>query len=53
MSNDIRLGEISQHITQPSITNIAFQKFIWNFIQISQVSMSFDPDLGRHMAAVS
>ena len=41
MSNDIRLGKISQkHIAQPSITNIALQKFIQNFIKISQVSMS-------------
>ena len=42
MSNDIRLGEISQHIAQPSITNFAFEKFIVHleFIQISQVSMS-------------
>ena len=28
MANDIRLGEISQHIAQPSITKIAFEKFI-------------------------
>ena len=28
MSNDIRLGEISQHIAQPSVTNIAFKKFV-------------------------
>ena len=26
MSNDIRLGEISQHIAQPSITKIAIKK---------------------------
>ena len=26
MSNDIRLGEISQHIAQPAITKIAFKK---------------------------
>ena len=26
MSNDIRLREISQHIAQPSITNIGFKK---------------------------
>ena len=26
MSNDIRLGAISQHIAQPSITKIAFKK---------------------------
>ena len=26
MSNDIRLGEISQHIAQPSIIKIAFKK---------------------------
>ena len=25
MSDDIRLGEISQHIAQPLITNIAFK----------------------------
>ena len=25
MSNDIRFGEISQHIAQPSITKIAFK----------------------------
>ena len=40
MSNDIRLREISQHIAQPSITDIGFKKFIKNFIQISQVSLS-------------
>ena len=40
MSNDIRLRAISQHIAQPSITNIGFKKFIQIFDQISQVSMS-------------